>query len=325
MVRAFREIASNNDLLRAQGQVRQRPGIHTRCAQALEGDGQVADAGLGNFGQQRHGRRARGVVAFEFPPRAAAETGDGLQDTGFKAAAGGHGMERGSLGAYLVLVAFPDLPGDRHRIGCARRTDAVAEVNHVRARIGLCKHFGHGLFHVGPSQRDAAGEEVACRGNRVIRYRHALAIFVPCRFHVGGHEAEPVFFTQGAQEQSDKVVLCTPLPLVHGGRRISHNEQVHGIALGHEDALPIAAGIRCRDEQQEIAVLATAMRDQRDFTPARVHLHHHFEITAGGVFLCIELHLRRVLRALQSRGVRGARDLLDRQFGVNLHIQRQLA
>ena len=96
-------------------------------------------------------------------------------------------------------------------------------------------------------------------------------------------------------------------------------------AVGNERSLPIAGAARWRELNEEVAVVAAAVRDDDHIFALPRDFDDRLEIAGRRVLLRGEFDVARVLGLSQSRVVRRRCDALEARGGVDLHVDLQIA
>jgi len=312
---AGRQEAPEDDLLPARGQVGQALGIDARRAQARKGDREILDRGLSRLGQQTVGR-CRGVVAGA-AHGPAAQRRDGVENDLL--------IGRRSRDRVPRTLAFlrADALRQRHRVGVARRADAVAHIDDDGLLADVQLRRGERAVEVGPAQRGTLGQEVERRGGALLGHGEGL-LAEPRDVDVARHEAEAVLRPEQRQEAVDKPSLRRARGRVHRGRGVRDQEQIERPLLRKQVTLPLTLRrIRRREQQHEVAVLAAAVGDDGQ-RAAAVDVDRQLEVALGGVLLRVELGRRRVRRVTDAHLVRRRREALQRHGGADAHVDPEL-
>ena len=330
------QIAADENLLRAGGDVRQPLGIEGRDLHAAELDGQIADSRPSDFIEPLESDRLRRLLAADRPSRAAADCGDPLHHGHFADVADGDAVQRPRRRSFLIGILLAFLLGlligdhlrqsfdERGRIAVGGSHDPVADVHDLSAGRRLLQHGRERLIEIRPAERNAAVEKVAGLGDVVGRRRERLGRR-PSGRHVAGREHELVPLPQRREDRGHEFRLLLPFFGIHRGRRIAEQHDFERSAVGRDLALPIAGRRRRRKLHEQIAVVPTAMRHDDHVGLPAVDLADDLEIAFGRVFLGGEFDRRRMRGLLNAHGMRRAGHALERNRRFDRHLQRQLA
>ena len=322
LILPLRQVTAEQDLLRAGRDVGQRFRINARNLEALELDLHVAQGGLRDLAEQLPSGGWRALLAGDLAHRAAAQRRDRLQHGRLIAAAERDGVER-----WTDLQSVPQPPQpfrECDRIGVAGGDDAVADVNDVRFRAALLDGRRERAVEVGPPQRRSL-RQILARGCDVPEISRCRLREGPVARHVAGREVKRVLRRQGREQRADEGRLLRTLPGIDRRGRVGDDQQLQRLAIGQQRPIPIPVRARRRELKHEVAVVAAAVRDHDDVGLAPLGLDDDLEIARRRVFLGRELDVSRVERPLVACRMRRRGHALERDDGVHLHVDAQLA
>ena len=234
--RALRQVAAEEDLLRAQRQVGQLLGIDPRGPQAAELDLQSRSAGSVDLAEQLAGPRRRGRAS---------------RSSGGPSRRPATAMAFSTPGSKLLPAAtawnVPGLPfgqppqplGEGHRVGVAGGQDAVADVDHLRARARSaaaprqwpCPDRSSPATSRAARNCRAAATFLASAGPRLLEG--------PVAIDVAGGQVDRVLAASATPSRAATNSACAArLAGVHRGRGVGQDQQFQRLAVGQQLSLP---------------------------------------------------------------------------------------
>ena len=320
LVASFRQIATEDNLLRPDREIRELLGIDSGRPQPPEFDFQVADSRFGDFAQQLDSDRLGTALTGDLPDRSATQRSDRIQHDRLEAAAYRHRVE----GNVLALADTPESLGKGNRIGVRGGVDTVTDVDHLRFGAALFQRGSEDLIQIGPTQRPALGQELS-RGPHVFGVRRDRLLESPIALDVATGQVEFVLRPQRGKYGRHELLLHLARVGIHRSGGIGQDQQVQRLAVGQYLPLLVGAGGSGSHLQHEVSVLAAAMWDQHGIGAVAVKLDYDFEVGRRRVLLGSELDLGRMPGLLRSREVRRRGHVLQRGRRVDGQDDPQLA
>ncbi len=298
------EEAAEDHLLRSRRKPRQRRGVDARGADAFDAQGEVLHRR--NRDLLDEGRRGAGRVRIDGPDGSPAVGGQGVEHHRLEARAGGEGVADDALRGRQAAD-----PG-RQRAGIDRvlRADAVAEVDDLRVLRRRGQGRGQRAVEVGPAE-GGAGVEKFEGGLDGLIVRRGLVLDQPGEPAIHRCQSEVIPLSEEGEERLDEVRLGLAVRRTHGAGGVRQEEEVEW-AGGRVGRLWRGRG----EEQHEIAVLAAAVRDDRQ-GGRRAETDARLEVAVGGGVLLLVLDPGGVREGPRHRFVGEAHGVRDRRRGVH--------
>ena len=285
------QVASQEDLLHAGGQIRQPLGIDPAAGQPDDLDVQVPHGRGRDLAEQFQRDCLRAELAGDLAHRTAAQRRDGPEHLRLVAAAHRDGMECAALALMGQLEPVDESLGATVATG----HDPVADVDYLGVGTNPLHHVLKEQIQIAPAQRHAIGEERS-RGLDIRLVRRDSLLKDPIALHIAADQIELVLLGKRAEQRGDELGLGRAACLIDRRRRIGQDQQFDRLAVGDHTPPARTVGHRRRELQHEIAVRATAMRDHDDVRPARLDFYVKLEIASRRILQGRELDVGRMCR-----------------------------